>query len=113
MREEQHADGKREDHEVDERSDEQKSPVTGDHTGVLDDPGEPAKDDVRDRGKDESMVEPEAGTSHKGRGRHPAVEEIDADNEDDSVGQGINNIIGLAGSDGIDVIFVYEITNHP
>ena len=65
------------------------------------------------RGKDKFLVEFETDICHIRRAGHPPVDEIDADDEDDGIGQGVDNIVGLAGFDGIDVIFVYEITNHP
>jgi hypothetical protein len=75
--------------------------------GVLDYPEHTAKYDIGEGGKDKRAVDGDI------RPFEPAVDEIEGDDKDEGVGDRLYGIIGLFVPDWIDVIFVYEITNHP
>ena len=80
-----HAESKKEEDKIDERCDQEILPVACDHPGIFNDPEHAAEDHVRDRGKDEVPVKPESDIGHVIGGGHQAVDEIDTDDEDDSV----------------------------
>ncbi len=81
--------------------------IGSDHVGVLDYPEHPAENYIRQGGNDKRAINGNI------RFFKPVVDEIESDDEDEGVGYRLYRIIGLFVPDWIDVIFVYEITNHP
>lgn len=102
----QHGKRDEEDDKEYNRRNQQKTPVGCDYSGILDHPHQSAEHDERERRKDEVPVNRDAVFFH------PAVQEVDRDDQDDRIGQGIDNRVGLPGPDGINVVFVEEFPNH-
>src|SRR5512136_747768 len=92
--------------EEDEGGDEQVLRGRPDHPRVLHHPEEPAQDNEGDGGKDERPVQ-----GHP-RAAEPAVYEVYGNDENDGIGGGIHDVIGLALDNASDVIFIDEIPNH-
>jgi hypothetical protein len=74
---------------------------------VLDNPEHAAEYYIRKGGKDKLTVYGNGGSFKQ------VVDEIESNDEYKGVGDRLYSIIGLFVPYWIDVIFVYEITNHP
>ncbi len=80
--------------------------IGSDESGVLNNPQESPENDERNRSKDKLPVYRKAGPVK------PPVDKKHSNNENDSIRQGIDDVVGLAVPDGIDVIRCDEFANH-
>ena len=91
----EHAHRVEEEHEEDERRDQEIPPRGREHASVLDHAGEAAEDDPGQGREEESPVEGEPGPLH------PAVDQEDRDDQDEGVGEGIDERVRSPALDGI------------
>jgi hypothetical protein len=75
--------------------------------GILDNPQYSAKYHIRYRGKDKRTIDCDI------RFFKPAIDEKNSSYKNNGIRERLDDIIWLLVPDGIDVVFVYEITNHP
>jgi hypothetical protein len=107
VRENKNTKGIKKYYEIDERCDDQELEIRHNHMGILDYPKYTAKYNIWQCSQYEWTVKGKLGFLK------PSVNEINRGNEDECVCDCFYNIIWLFITYRIDVIFVYEITNHP